>query len=190
VERPDFGVTIPRPNAPEIGDYDLTSDSQDSEGTLRRLHGHVVVELHDATFRADDAEYDEETRIFKARGNVYYRNYTRNEVIYCDSAEYNSETQRGTFHHVRGYTKTKVVARPGILTTQEPFYFEAEHADKIEDRYVLYDGVITDCHIPDPWWTLHSKKIDIIRKTARSHAAASSTCGSIRCSTSPTSTRV
>jgi LPS-assembly protein len=162
IERPDFGVKIPRPNAPGPGEELLTSDSQDSEGSVRRLHGHVVIELSDSTFKADDAEYDEDAKVFKARGNVYYRNYLRNEVIYCDSAEYNTDTERGTFHHVRGYTKTKVVARPGLLTTQEPFYFEGAYAEKIEDRYVLYDGVITDCHVPNPWWTLHGKKFDIV----------------------------
>jgi LPS-assembly protein len=161
IDRPDFSIKIPRPNAPAPGDYDMASDSQDSEGGVSRLHGHVVVELFNATFKADDAEYDENTHIFKARGNVSYRNYLRDEIIYCDSAEYNSDTERGTFHHVRGYTKTKVVARPGMLTTQEPFYFEGSYAEKIEDRYVLYDGVITDCHVPNPWWTLHGRKFDI-----------------------------
>ena len=56
----------------------------------------------------------------------------------------------------------KVVAPPGMLTTQQPFYFEGASADKIEDKYLLHDGIITDCHIPHPWWVLHSKLFDII----------------------------
>ncbi len=140
----------------------MTSDTQESDGSIRKLHGHVVIELWDSTLKADEAEYNEDTHVFKAQGNVYYRNYNRNEVIYCDSAEYSSDTEKGTFVHVKGYTKTKVVARPGVLTTQEPFYFEADHAEKIEDHYILYDGVITDCHLPNPWWTLHAKIIDVI----------------------------
>lgn len=161
VDRPDFGVKIPRPNAPARGEYDLTSDTQEGAGGVTQLHGHVVVELYDATFHADDAEYDENTHEFHARGNVSYRNYERNELLYADSAEYNTETEHGTFHHVRGYTRTKVVARPGVLTTQEPFYFEGVSAEKFTDRYVLYDGVITDCHLPNPWWTMNSRKFDI-----------------------------
>jgi LPS-assembly protein len=162
VERPDFAVKIPRINPPAPGDYDITADGQESEGGVYHLHGHVVVELFNATFKADDAEFDENTKIFKAHGNVYYRNYDHNEVIYCDTAEYNTDTRRGTFHHVRGFSKTKVQARPGILTTQEPFYFEGEYAEKLEDKYVLHNGIITDCHIPHPWWTLHSRVFDII----------------------------
>jgi LPS-assembly protein len=162
VERPDFSVRIPRPNAPALGDYDWVSDSEESENGVYHLRGQVVVELHNATFKADAADYDENKKMFMARGHVYYRNYDQNEVIYCDRAEYNTETQRGTFHHVRGYSKTKVVARPGVLTTQQPFYFEGTYAEKFEDRYILHDGFITDCTMPHPWWTLHSGLFDII----------------------------
>jgi len=162
VERPDFNVKIPRPNAPARGEHDFTSDSQDLDNGVNRLHGNVTVELFDATFKADEAEYDENTHIFSARGNVSYRNYDRNELIYCDRAEYNTDTQRGTFYGVRGYTKTKVVARRGILTTQEPFYFEGAYAEKFENKYIIHDGFITDCHVPNPWWTLHSAIFDII----------------------------
>jgi LPS-assembly protein len=163
VERPDFSVKVVRTNAPaDASEYPMTADAQEYADGIMHLHGHVVVELVNATFRADEAEYDEDTKMFKAHGSVSYRNYDHNEVIYCDSMEYNEVTKHGTFHHVRGYAKTKVVARPGVLTTQEPFYFEGVTADKFEDRYILYDGMITDCKIPNPWWTLRSKKFDIV----------------------------
>ena len=162
VERPDFSVKIPRVDPPARGEYYFESDSQNKDGSVYHLHGHVLIDVFDATFEADDAEYNEDDKVFTAYGNVMYRNYDRNEVIYCDKAEYNNETGRGTFHHVKGYTKTKVVARPGVLTTQEPFYFEADSAEKIEERYVLHDGFITDCHIPHPWWTMSAKTWDIV----------------------------
>ena len=161
MERPDFNIRIPRPNAPPLGDYDITADNQESQGQVYHLHGHVVVELSDSTFRADEAEYDENTHVFKARGNVYYRNYERNEEIYCDTAEYNTDTQRGTFGHVRGYMKTKVVARPGLLVSNEPFYFQGAYAERFQDHYVLHDGFITDCTMPSPWWTLNANLFNI-----------------------------
>ena len=162
MERPDFAVKIPRVDAPARGGYVFDADSEESEGGIYHLHGHAKIEVFDATFRADDAEYDENTKIFTAHGNVYYRNYERNEVIYCDRAEYNSETGHGTFYHVKGYTKTKVVARQGVLTTQEPFYFEAQWAEKLEEKYILHEGIITDCHIPNPWWTMNAHRWEII----------------------------
>src|SRR5437764_3610744 len=39
VERPDFSVRIPRPNAPARGDYDITADNQESENGVYHLHG-------------------------------------------------------------------------------------------------------------------------------------------------------
>ncbi|HYA17357.1 MAG TPA: hypothetical protein VEF06_07820, partial [Bryobacteraceae bacterium] len=60
IDRPDFSVKVARPNAPVRGDYDLTSDTQESDGSIRRLHGHVVVELWDSTLKADEAEFDED----------------------------------------------------------------------------------------------------------------------------------
>ena len=162
VERPDFRVHVPRPNAPSLGDYDMSAVDQTSDNGVYHLRGDVVIELHNATFRADEADYDEKTEMFTARGHVYYRNYDQNEVIYCDRAVYDYDKERGTFYHVRGYSKTKVVARPGVLTTDQPFYFEGSYADKFEDKYILHDGFVTDCKVPNPWWTLNSKTFDII----------------------------
>ena len=162
VDKPDFTVKVPRVNVPLPGERAMfTANAQDSDNSVTYLHGAVVVELDTSTFRADEADYNEDTKVFHAHGHVSYRNYEHNEVIYCDSAEYNTETHHGTFHHVQGYTKTKVVARPGVLTTQEPFYFAGNSAEKFEDRYVIYKGMITDCHIPNPWWTLHGKAFTI-----------------------------
>ena len=163
VARPDFAVKVPRPAAPAKGEEDLIADVQEeSEKGVWHGEGHVVVELENSTFKADSADYDENTHIFKARGHVYYRNYEQNEVIYCDSAEYNTETRRGRFNYIRGYAKQKVVARPGVLSTQAPFYFEGTYADKFDEKYVLHNGFITDCTVPHPWWTLHSDLFDIV----------------------------
>ncbi|MEP6715282.1 MAG: LPS assembly protein LptD, partial [Terriglobia bacterium] len=155
-------MRVPRPDAPAKGAYFFQADDQESDNGVYHLRGSVVVELHTATFKADEADYDENTKIFKARGHVYYRDYEQNEIIYSDSVEYNTDTQTGTFENPRGYSKTKVVARPGVLTTQQPFYFEGKSAEKLESKYVLHDGFITDCALPKPWWTLHGATFDIV----------------------------
>jgi LPS-assembly protein len=170
-ERPDFSVKVQRPDAPPPGEQDLNADQETSENGIRYLLGHADIELSNGTFKADEAEFNEDTRIFTARGHVYYRNYDQNEVVYADSMVYNSETRHGIFYHAHGYTKTKIVARPGILITQEPFYFEGAVAEKLDDRYVLYQGLITDCHVPRPWWVMKSQRIDIIPED---HAVAHS----------------
>ena len=162
VDRPDFSVKVPRPGAPAMGEELIDSDSQETDNGIRHLRGKVRIELHNATFMADTVDYNEDTHIFKAQGHVYYRNYDQNEVIYCDRAEYNTDNETGMFYDLQGYAKTKVVARPGVLITQAPFYFQGAWADKVEGKYILHEGFITDCKVPNPWWTLHADLFDIL----------------------------
>jgi LPS-assembly protein len=162
VERPDFAVKVPRPNAPPLGEEDIIADTEETNNGVRHLRGKVRIELHNATLTADSVDYDENTNMFNAQGHVYYRNYEQNEVIYCDRAEYNTDTEHGLFYDLQGYAKTKVVARPGVLITQAPFYFQGAWAEKTEGKYILHDGFITDCRVPNPWWTLKADLFDII----------------------------
>jgi len=74
----------------------------------------------------------------------------------------NTEEQKGKFYNVRGESMPKTVVRRGILTGNSPFHFEGKWAERIGDKYLLYDGWITNCKIPGPWWKLRGPKFDII----------------------------
>ena len=80
----------------------------------------------------------------------------------CDRAEYNTETRIGTFYNVSGTSPARIEARPGLLTTQNPFYFSGEWAEKTGDRYILHNGFLTDCLIPAPWWRLKAPTFDVV----------------------------
>jgi LPS-assembly protein len=168
IERPDFSVPVPRPAAPKSGaDYKAVYLVIDNG--VYHLRENVVIEFVNSTLKADLVDFDSNTGVATATGHIYYRNYLHDEVIYADRAEYDRDTEKGKFYGVRGYAKAKIVARPGVLTSKDPFYFEAEWAEKDEDKYILHDGFITDCEMPNPWWTLHSRRIDYI---AHDHAIA------------------
>ncbi|HEY4087753.1 MAG TPA: LPS assembly protein LptD [Bryobacteraceae bacterium] len=176
VEKPDFSVRVPRPGAPkdkhdlpwsaECGNAttdDCVDQAVDEHGTwhLRgKGNGQVVFEFPNATLKADSVDYDKEKDIATATGRVYYRDYDNDEVLYASSATYSTETEIGEFKDVRGYMKAKIVARPGLLTSKEPFYFEAVRVEKMPGKYVLHDSFITDCEMPRPWWTMNSKTVD------------------------------
>ncbi len=162
IEKPDFSVHVTRPDAPkDKTDIPLRADTRvDDDHGVYHLKGNVVFEFPDATLKADDVDYDSNSGLATATGNVYYRDYDHDEVMYADSAVYNSDTEVGEYHHVRGYMKARIVARPGILTSKDPFYFEADVVDKTPEKYVLHDAFITDCEMPNPWWTVSSKTID------------------------------
>jgi len=185
VEKPDFSVRVPRPDAPkdkkvitwsaECGNAttnDCVDQATDDHGNwhLRGVgNGQVVFEFPNATLKADTVDYDKEKDIATATGRVYYRDYENDEVLYASSATYSTETESGEFKDVRGYMKAKIVARPGVLTSKEPFYFEAARVEKMPEKYVLHDSFITDCEMPRPWWTMNSTTVDYY---PRDHAVA------------------
>jgi LPS-assembly protein len=124
--------------------------------------GNVQLESRALLAKADEMEYNEETHELVATGNVYYHSFEKNEQIWCDRMEYNTETQKGKFYEVRGESMPKTVVRRGVLSGNSPFHFEGKWAERIGDRYILYDGWITNCKMPGPWWRLRGPKFDIL----------------------------
>lgn len=115
--------------------------------------------------QADEIDYNRDTEYAEARGNVHFENFARGEKLNCDRVEYNVRDRTGRFYNVTGSATTRVVARPGRLTTQNPFYFAGDWAERLGDKYILYHGFITDCLVPageTPWWSLHGPAFDII----------------------------
>ena len=45
-------------------------------------------------FQADEIDWDENTGNVKARGHVYFQNFDRNERLWCDHLEYNTDRRR------------------------------------------------------------------------------------------------
>jgi LPS-assembly protein len=122
-----------------------------------------MAEIQSSTmlFRADEMDYNVDTGDLEARGSVYYHNFERDEEIWCDRLEYNTDEQTGKFYNVRGQGKPRIDARPGVLTSSSPFYFQGKWAERIGNRYILHDGFVTNCRIPRPWWRLRGPKFDI-----------------------------
>lgn len=112
--------------------------------------------------KADEIDFDQNTGDAQARGNVRFENFLRGEKLQCEKAEYNVDEKTGKFYNVSGSAPAKVQTRPGLLTTSNPFYFEGDWAERLKDKYILHDGLITDCLIPKPWWILRGPKFDVI----------------------------
>ncbi len=118
---------------------------------------------------SDELDYNQETNYVEARGKVEYQNFRSQEKLYCDKAEYYVDDETGKFYNVSGSAPFRVDTRPGLLTTTNPFYFQAKWAERLQDKYILHEGFLTDCVIPNPWWTLKGKLFEIY---PRDHAVA------------------
>src|ERR1700691_37330 len=71
VTQPNKRIYKPRPNAPQVGDWDVRAAIQTADGKLRHLRGHAEMENVNMLFRADEIDYDEDTGEVHARGSVY-----------------------------------------------------------------------------------------------------------------------
>ncbi len=159
---PNQRVKTQRPNAPGPNDVFISSVTQEVDGSLRHLRGNVRLEMTDKKLEADEVDYDEDTGDAEFRGNVRYENFLDGTKLNCDHGKYNVNSETGLFYDLRGTSVPKIISRPGLLTTNNPFYFEGKWAERKEDRYVVHEGFVTDCKVPKPWWRLTGPKFDII----------------------------
>jgi LPS-assembly protein len=159
---PDQRLKLQRPGAPGPDEYSVDAESEEADGDLRHLRGHVHLESADKKVDADAVDYNDDTGDVEAWGNVRYENFLDGTKINCDHATYNVNTETGIFYNVRGTSETKIVARPGLLTTSNPFYFEGKWGERIDGKYIIHEGFVTDCKVPKPWWRLTATKFDIL----------------------------
>lgn len=129
---------------------------------MHHLRGAAVVETTDMLLKADEIDYDEKNGYAEARGNVKFDHFTGGEHIEADKVEYNLKEETGKYYNVRGYAPAKIETRPGILTSKSPFSFEGKWAERLQDRYILHEGFVTNCKLPKPWWRLSGSSFDII----------------------------
>jgi len=151
------------PKTLTIGQWNLTAPVQKMEGAVYTLHGSPAeVESSTMVFRADDIVYNKETGDLEATGHVFFHDFLKNQKIWASHITYNTDEETGKFYDVIGETIPHIVSKPGILTTSNPFHFEGEWAERLGMKYVLHNGFITNCKMPQPWWRLRAKTFDII----------------------------
>lgn len=153
---------IVRPNPVPRGIILVKGDRQEVEGRKYRLRGNAEVETPDLLLTAEEIDYDEETGLAEARGRVRFVNFTTGEELQASRVDYDMKNSTGTFYTVYGTAFGKIDERPGILRTSNPFVFQGDWAEKFKDRYILYNGSLTNCDPKNPWWTLTGPKFDII----------------------------
>jgi LPS-assembly protein len=153
------------PKSLSVGEWNFRAVSQEKIGSVYKLRGtpSLPVEIEDSTMllRALEVDYDEDTGDVHAAGSVYFHSFEKNEQLWAERVEYNVDERKGKFFNVRGETHPKVIAKPGMLVSDNPFHFEGEWAERLDTKYILHNGFITNCKLPLPWWKLRGKTFDI-----------------------------
>ena len=170
VAQPNKRIYKPRPNAPPVGWWDVHAEDQNAEGHVWHLRGHAEMENVNMLFRADEIDFNEDTGDVQARGNIYFEQFERNEKIWAGHMEYNTKTEKGKFYDVRGTTSPRIDTRPGMLTSINPYYFQGKWAERVDGHYILYNGFLTNCRIPNPWWRLKGPRFNVVpQESARAY---------------------
>jgi LPS-assembly protein len=165
-------VRVVPPFPVEDNEMYVSGIKQMREGPWYRLRGQSIVETDTFLLKGDDIDYNEDTGDLYARGSVYLQHFAGGEQLWCDHMEYNIEDDTGKFYDVRGQAPLRIEARPRVLTSSNPFYFQGKWAERLKEKYILHDGYITNCKMPKPWWIMRAPTFDIIPEDrAISHRA-------------------
>ncbi len=140
----------------------ITADRQERFGHIYHLRGAVEVVYRDMRLSADEVDYDETTHDVDARGHVRFERPANHEDIRATDAHYNLDTELGQFYNVRGTSGARPAGQTTVLTTTNPYYFEARRVDKISDKaFMVYDGFVTSCRPPNPIWTFSTPRAKV-----------------------------
>ncbi len=166
--------TVPRPakaNLPPEDEIWYGGIHEDSNGEWRYLKRDAKVQTSEMSISADQIDFNSDTDWAYARGHVRLEHYKTGDIVNAEKGEFNIRTDEGKFYGVTGTAPAKIMSNPAVLSTTNPFYFEAKWVDRIKNRYILHHGFITDCKIPKPWWVFEAPTFDIVpgdRALARS----------------------
>ena len=160
----DEGPTDPKPaQLPRLRSaVEIRAHSQSREGPLRRAAGDVELTYGNIVLTANELRFDEGSGEIAATGNVHYRTLDGEQDLRADRLAYNLQSELGTFYEARGRASSASQGGPRLLSTDNPFQFEARIAHKAGEHYTIHDGRVTNCDPSSPWWTLRSSRADVV----------------------------
>jgi LPS-assembly protein len=187
---PPSGTSEELPNAPETARYpdaemvaikdtdtpvSIESDGpQTKTGSVYVADGNVVLTYKDRVLHADHIDYDSDTGDVTVTGHVLVTGGENDERIHASHGTVNVQTQQGKFYDVSGSVGMKPAntAKPEaprlVYANGNPFLFTGRIVVKTGPQdYVVYDGTVTSCALPDPDWLLYAKRFRIDGEKAR-----------------------
>jgi LPS-assembly protein len=133
----------------------LEADQQRQVGKIFYADGHVDLRYENTRLRADHFEYDDETQVATAHGNVQLDYMTQH--VEADDGRYELRTGRGTFHHARATIAIQRHPMPTLLISPNPLYFEAVEVERLnENTYRVHKAWLTVCDLNRPTWKFYA----------------------------------
>src|ERR1700751_3361446 len=139
----------------EGGIATLEADQQRQVGKIFYADGHVDVHYQNYRIRADHAEYNSETGVVNAKGNVQLDYLT--EHVEADDLRYELHTRHVWLHHVRATFALQRRPMRTLLISPNPLSFESDEAKRInENTYRIRKAWLTVCDPDRPTWKFYA----------------------------------
>lgn len=141
----------------------IHAKEQEKQGTLYKLRGDVEIDFRTYVLHADDVTYDSATGESTETGHVRLDGGYHDTHLIADHGTYNINTDTGRFYEVSGTIGMQFRGKNIFLTSSNPFFFTGKMVEKNgPDNYVVNDGEVTSCEMPDPKWTFKSQRAVVV----------------------------
>ena len=148
------------PSALKEEDVTIRAREQEKDGPVFKLRGQVEIHYGTYILYGDEVTYNSETGGATATGHVVLDGGPNDEHVEATHGAYNVRAETGRFENVAGTTGIRIRGSRITLTTPNPFSFTGKIVEKTgPDHYVVYDGSITTCELPQPKWKFSAHKV-------------------------------
>lgn len=159
-ENSQSATPVPTPLPREEDVTISATDSQEKDGPMYKLRGHVEIHYGTYTLYADEVIFNSDTGEAVGEGHMVLDGGPNDEHIEASHGTYNVRSQSGKFYDVVGTIGVRVKGTATVLTSSSPFAFAGKVVEKTgPDHFVVNDGSVTTCEMPHPNWTFNARKV-------------------------------
>lgn len=143
-------------------DVTICAIKQEKDGSIFKMHVRGKIDYRDLTLLADEATYNSDTGDVTLDGHVVLDGGANDEHIKASHGTYNIRSEVGEFYDVIGTINSHPHPHPLLLMSSNPFAFSGKVVDKVgPDHYVVHDGIITSCEMPNPKWQFNMHRASV-----------------------------
>jgi LPS-assembly protein len=143
-------------------DVTIAAEQQERDGDLYKLRGNVKIDYGTYIISGDEATYNSDSGEVQAEGHLVLDGGPNDEHVEATRANYNLQSEKGTFEHATGSIGIQMRKGHAILTSPNPFFFTGKVVVKAgPDHYIVTDGKVTTCQLPRPKWQFYAHKVDV-----------------------------
>jgi LPS-assembly protein len=133
---------------------------QEKDSAVYKLHGNVEIHYGAYVVHADEVTYNSDSGEVNATGHFTLDGGPNDDHLTASRGTYNLAAETGRFYDVTGTTGLQFRGSRVVLTSTAPFAFTGKIVEKTTpDHYLVYDGTITTCELPQPKWLFAARKV-------------------------------